>query len=132
VKYILMMQFKIAGWESGNMNNWKPEDIQANIDFLGRFRKELSETGEFVETEGLGGPENMKIVRANPDGTPAVTDGPFPEAKEFLAGYWIIDVESPERACEIAAKLSAIPGPGGKPANIPIEVRPIMHGCGDV
>lgn len=132
MKYILMMQFKIAGWESGNMNNWKPEDIQANIDFLGRFRKELSETGEFVETEGLGGPENMKIVRANPDGTPAVTDGPFPEAKEFLAGFWIIDVESPERACEIAAKLSAIPGPGGKPANIPIEVRPIMHGCGDV
>jgi hypothetical protein len=132
VKYILMMQFKIAGWESGNMSNWKPEDIQANIDFLGRFRRELSETGEFVETEGLGGPENMKIVRANPDGTPAVTDGPFPEAKEFLAGFWIIDVESPERACEIAAKLSAIPGPGGKPANIPIEVRPIMHGCGDV
>ena len=82
--------------------------------------------------EGLGGPEQMKIVRAKKDGTPALTDGPFPESKEFLAGYWIIDVESPERAYEIAARLSAIPGPGAVPANIPIEVRPVMSGRGDV
>lgn len=132
MKYILMMQFKIAGWDTGNVTNWKPEDIQANADFLTRFRKELSETGEFVSTEGLGGPENSKVVRANPDGSSAVTDGPFPESKEFLAGFWIVDVETAERAWEIAGQLSAIPGPGGKPANLPILVRPIMHGCGDL
>lgn len=132
MKYILLMQFKIAGWKTGNMSTWQPEDIKANTDFLGRFNKELADAGELVGSEGLGGPEQLKIVRAKPDGTPAVTDGPFPEAKEFLAGYWIIDVEGPERAYEIASRLSAIPGPGGKPANIPIEVRPVMHSCGDL
>jgi hypothetical protein len=71
----------------------------------------------------------MKIVQARKGGTPFITDGPFAESKEFLAGYWLIDVASPERACEIAARLSALPGPGGTPANIPIEVRPVMTGC---
>ncbi len=126
------MQFKIAGWEAGNMANWQPEDIKANADFLGRFHKELSDAGELISSEGLGGPEQLKVIRANLDGSPAITDGPFPEAKEFLAGYWIIDVESPERAYDVAARLSSIPGPGGQPAKIPIEVRPVMHSCGDV
>ena len=132
MKYILLMQFKIAGWESGNMSTWRPEDIKANTEFLGRFKNELTEAGELVGSEGLGGPEQLRVIRAKPDGTPAVTDGPFPEAKEFLAGYWIIDVESSERAYEVAARLSSIPGPGGQPSNIPIEVRPVMHSCGDV
>jgi hypothetical protein len=132
VKYILLMQFEIAGWETGNRNTWQPEDMKANIDFVHRFNKELADAGELVGKEGLGGPEQMKKVRAKPDGTLAITDGPFPESKEFLAGYWIIDVESPERAYEIAARLSAIPGPGAAPANIPIEVRPIMSVSGDV
>jgi hypothetical protein len=123
------MKFKIEGWEQGNVTNWKPEDIQANMDFVRRFSQDLTASGEFVRTEGLGGPEHMKQVRASQDGPAAITDGPFPESKEFLAGFWMIDVESAERAYEIAAKLSAIPGPGGKPANIPIEVRPLMHGC---
>jgi hypothetical protein len=79
-----------------------------------------------VRTEGLGGPEQMKVVRAKKDGTPAITDGPFPESKEVLAGYWIIDVESPQRAYEIAARASAAPGPGGAPLYMPIEVRPVM------
>jgi hypothetical protein len=126
MKYILMMQFSLAEWKAGNMGTWPPEDIKANIDFLRRFHKDLADAGEMVGTEGLGGPEGMKVVRAKKDGTPAVTDGPFPESKEFLAGYWIVDVDSPERACEIAARLSALPGRGGVPANIPIEVRPVM------
>ena len=66
------------------------------------------------------------MVRARKDGTPEVTDGPFAEAKEFLAGYWIVDVERPERAYEIAARASAAPGPGGAPMNMPIEVREVM------
>ena len=68
----------------------------------------------------------MKVVRAGKDGTPAITDGPFPESKEVLAGYWIIDVETPQRAFELAARASAAPGPGGVPLNMPIEVRPVM------
>ena len=132
MKYILLMQFNIAGWKSGDPSTWQPEDIKANIDFVRRFNKELADAGELVGKEGLGGPEQMKVVRAKPDGTPAVTDGPFLESTEFLAGYWIIDVEKPERAYEIAARLSAIPGAGAVPANIPIEVRPVMTGGGDV
>jgi hypothetical protein len=131
MKYVLLMQFKIAGWNTGNVTNWQPEDIKANIDFVRRFNEALADAGELVGAEGLGGPEQMKVVQAKTDGMPAVTDGPFPESKEFLAGYWIINVKSPERAYEIAAQLSAIPGPGAVPANIPIEVRPVISGCGD-
>ena len=131
MKYVLLMQFSIAGWKAGTPSTWQPEDIKANIDFVGRFNKELADAGELVGCEGLGGPEQMKVVRAQTDGTRAVTDGPFPESKEFLAGYWIIDVESPERAFEIAGRLSAIPGPGAAPSNIPIEVRPVMTHRGD-
>jgi hypothetical protein len=75
----------------------------------------------------LSGPDQAKLVRAGANGAP-VTDGVFPESKEFLAGYWIVDVESEARAFEIAAQASAAPGPGGKPLNMPIEVRPVMSG----
>ncbi len=126
MKYILMMQFNLEDWNTGNMGTWAPEDIKANVDYLGRLNKELTDAGELVGVEGLGGPEGMKVVRARKDGTPAITDGPFPESKEFLAGYWIVDVDSPERACEIAARVSALPGRGGAPANLPILVRPVM------
>jgi len=91
------------------------------------FTGGLAEAGELVSAEGLAGPEQAKIVRAGKDGTP-VTDGVFPEAKEFLAGYWIVDVETLERAHQIAAKASAAPGPGGVPMSIPIEVRQVMSG----
>jgi hypothetical protein len=90
------------------------------------FNKELTDAGELVGAEGLAAPGQAKVVRAGKNGLPAVTDGPFPEAKEFLAGYWIVDVDKPERAYEIAAKASAAPGPGGKPLIIPIEVREVM------
>ena len=83
------------------------------------------QAGEFVAAEGLAPPGQAKLVRAGKGGTP-VTDGVFPEAKEFLAGFWIVDVDTPERAYEIAAKASAAPGPGGKPLNMPIEVRQVM------
>jgi hypothetical protein len=80
-----------------------------------------------VATEGLAWPDQAKIVRAGKNGA-LVTDGVFPEGKEFLAGYWIVDVESPERAYEIAARISGAPGPGGVPTDMPIEVRQIMSG----
>jgi hypothetical protein len=126
MKYILMMQFPLGDWKTRRIELWPPQDVKAHMDFLRRFNHELVEAGEFVRTEGLGGPEQMKIVRAKKDGAPAVTDGPFPESKEVLAGYWIIDVESPQRAWAIAARASAAPGPGGVPLNMPIEVHPVM------
>jgi hypothetical protein len=130
MKYMLMMQFKVGGWDTGHIGNWKPEEIKANRDYLNRLNRELADAGELVQIEHLGGPEGMKLVQARKGGTPAVTDGPFPESKEFLAGYWIVDVENPERACEIAARISALPGRGGAPANLSIEVRPVMTAAG--
>jgi hypothetical protein len=133
VKYILMMQFKMGGWSKGNISNWTPEDARANRGFLDRLNKDLAEAGELVSVVGLGGPEQMTLVQAQKDGTAMVTDGPFAESKEFLAGYWIVDVDGPERAHQIAARISALPGPGGAPANLPVEVRPVMRAAsGDV
>jgi hypothetical protein len=122
VKYILMMNTMKAGH---GVPAWPKKDLQAHIAFMHGVNKELHERGELVSAEGLSFPDQAKLVRAGKDGRP-ITDGVFPESKEFLAGFWIIDVESPERAYEIAAKVSGAPGPGGAPLNMPIELRPIM------
>jgi hypothetical protein len=106
--------------------NWAPDDLKAHINFMKRFGMELSDSGELVGAEGLAGPDQARVVRAAKNGAPEVTDGPFAEAKEFLAGYWIVDVESPQRAYEIAARASAAPGKGGAPLNMAIEVREVM------
>jgi len=89
---------------------------------LRTIANELTESGEFVATQGLTEPGEAKVVRGQKNGLP-VTDGIFAESKEFLLGYWIIDVASPERAYAIAGRISAAPGPGGVPTNMPIEVR---------
>ena len=99
----------------------------AHIAFMKDFARRLREAGELVAAEGLSGPDQARRVRAGSDGKP-ITDGVFPEAKEFLAGYWIVDVDRTERAYEIAAEASAAPGPGGKPLNLEIEVRQVMSG----
>lgn len=126
MKYVLLMQFSISDWNAGNTATWKPEEIRANLDFLKDFNEQLTVSGELVATEGLGGPAGLRIVRARKEGLPAITDGPFPESKEFLAGFYLVDVENEARAFELAARLSAMPGPGGAPSNIPIEVRAVM------
>jgi hypothetical protein len=123
MKYILMMTGTKAGVDT--YRAWSQKDIQTHFAHLTEVIKDLTETGEFVNTEGLAMPHQAKVVRAGANGTP-ITDGVFPEAKEFLLGYWIVDVERPERAYEIAARISAGPGPGGVPTNMPIEVREIM------
>jgi hypothetical protein len=89
------------------------------------LNKGLRDSGELVSAEGLSFPDQAKLVRAGKNGVP-ITDGVFPESKEFLAGFWIVDVDTPERAYAIAAQASAAPGPGGAPLNMPIEVRPVM------
>ena len=108
--------------------SWPKQDIKAHIAFMVSFAKKLGESGELVSAEGLAAPDQAKRVRAGKDGKP-ITDGVFPESKEFLAGYWIVDVESPERAYQIAAQASAAPGPGGAPLNMAIEVRQVMSGA---
>lgn len=124
MKYILMMNTMRAGQ---GIPDWPQKDLLAHIAFMRSFDRELRASGELVSAEGLAFPEQATLVRAGKDGMP-ITDGVFPEGKEFLAGYWIVDVESPERAYAIAAKASAAPGPGGAPLNMPIEVRPVMSG----
>lgn len=125
MKYILMMNAtkEVFDWYS----KWPKEDLQANFAFMRAFNKELKDEGVLVATEGLAWPHQAVIVRAGSDGTP-VTDGVFPEAKEFLAGYWIVDVVGPEAAYAIAARASAAPAPAGTEGTMPIEVRQIMSG----
>ena len=124
MKYILMMNTPNGPYR---VSSWPKADFQAHIAFMKSFAGKLAGAGELVAAEGLAGPDQARLVRAGQDGKP-ITDGVFPETKEFLAGYWIVDVESPERAYAIAAEASAAPGPGGGPLNMGIEVRQVMSG----
>lgn len=126
MKYMLMMHAPRAGWKDAGIGTWPMEDIKAHIAFMMRFNKELTAAGELVSAQGLNGPEEARIVRADKSGAPEVTDGPYPEAKEFLAGFWIVDCDSRDRAYELAARISAAPGKGGAPMNMPVEVREVM------
>ena len=129
MKFILMMTGKKADFDE--YMKWSKEDLQRNVAFMRAFSKELKDAGVFVAAEGLGWPAEAKVVRAGQNGEP-VTDGIFPESKEFLAGYWIIDVESPEHAYKIAARLSAAPGAGGRSGSMPVEVRQVLGGHADL
>jgi hypothetical protein len=126
MKFMLMMHAPRAGWKDAGIGTWPLEDIKAHIGFMMNLNKELKASGEFVDGQGLSLPEDARIVRAGSTGAPEVTDGPFAEAKEFLAGFWILDVDSKDRAYQIAARISAAPGKGGTPMNMPIEVREVM------
>jgi hypothetical protein len=123
MKYILLMTGTKEGVDV--YKTWSEKDIQTHFAYLNSIRKDLTEAGEFVATEGLAMPHQAKVVRAGKNHTP-ITDGVFPEAKEFVLGYWIVDVDNAERAYEIAARFSGGPGPGGTQLNMPIEVRQIM------
>jgi hypothetical protein len=124
MKYMLMMHAP-RGTGDYKISDWSPEDFQAHMGFMHQLNRELTEAGEWVDGQGLTPPGQAKLVCAGTDGAP-VTDGPFPETKEFLAGFWIVEVDTPERAYQIAARASAAPGPGGAPLNMPIEVRQVM------
>jgi hypothetical protein len=125
-KFMLLQNYSGGAGTDQPMTNWTPEDIKAHIEFQRALNKELTDQGELVDAQGLAGPELAKFVTSDGVGTPVVTDGPFPESKELLAGYRIVDVESEARAVEIAAKASAAPGPAGIPIQQPIEVRQVM------
>jgi hypothetical protein len=127
MKYILMMMGTKADFEW--YAKWPKQELQAHTAFMHAFNKELKDSGTFVAAEGLAFPDQAKIVRAGSNGEP-ITDGVVPEAKEFLAGFWIVDVESPEEAYRIAARASAAPGhrDADHHGNQPIEVRQVMSG----
>jgi hypothetical protein len=125
MKFMVMMNAP-RGTGDWDVMSWAPQDLKAHVEYMGRINKELSESGELVGAEGLAPPGQAKLVRAKKSGGPEVTDGPFAETKEFLAGYWIVDVESAERAYEIAGLASAAPGKGGAPLNMAVEVREVM------
>jgi len=127
MKFMLMMSTPRDGY--ARYMSWPKEVLEANIAFMMEFSRKLRAAGELVSKEGLASPVQAKLVRAGKDGA-LITDGVFPESKEFLAGYWIVDVESPERAYQIAAEASAAPGVGDEP--LWIEVREIMRGHQDL
>jgi hypothetical protein len=124
MKYMVLMNATPAGLKSfGSMPR---EDFRAHVQFMMKLNEDLKAKGELVDAKGLGGPHEAKIVRAREGGgAPIVTDGPFAEGKEFLAGFWILDVKDEARIVEIAGYISTAPGKGGVPLNFPVEVRPI-------
>lgn len=122
MKYILMMNTQKGPYQHAS---WPEKDWKAHTAYWKTLNAQLEASGELVSVEGLTAPDQAKRVRADKDGKP-ITDGVFPETKEFLAGYWIVDVENAERAYAIAALASAAPGPGGEPLNMPLEVREVM------
>ncbi len=126
MRYMMMMHAP-HGTGVYAVSDWAPEDFKAHIAFMHRFNEQLAAAGERVDAQGLAAPGQAKLVRAGKDGVP-ITDGVFPETKEFLVGYWIIEVDSAERAYELAAQASVAPGPGGAPLNMSIEVRQVLSG----
>jgi hypothetical protein len=123
MKFMLMMTGTSKGMQS--FGAMPPEDLRAHIAFMKNLNKELAASGELVDAQGLAGFDQHKTVQARPGGAPVVTDGPFAESKEFLAGYWVVECAGIERAIEIAARISTAPGRAGVPMNFPVQLRPI-------
>jgi len=122
MKYMLMMNTAGGPYQ---IMEWPPEALKAHIDYMQALNRDLEAAGELVGREGLAAPTEAKLVRADLEGRP-VTDGAFAETKEFLAGFWIVEVDSPERAYEIAARASQAPGRDGEPLYMDVEVREVM------
>ena len=124
-RYMLLTNYD-ASIGAGPMSEWDPDDMTAHLEYLRALNQQLIDSGELVEVQALTGPELAKVVTFDGQTRPVVTDGPYPEAKEVLAGYQLVDTESEARAIEIAAQVSAAPGPAGVPLRQPIEVRQVM------
>ena len=126
MRYMLLQNYGEVESGCAPMAEWTPEEIKAHIDFQHALNAELLERGELVDAQGLAGPDQAKFVVSDGVGAPVITDGPFPESKELLAGYRLIDVETLDRALEIAAQASAAPGQNGAPIRDRIEVRQVL------
>jgi hypothetical protein len=128
VKYLLLKHYRGAPASVNDvpMDRWTPEEVDAHVRFMRDVAARLKESGEFVESQELA--PGGAFVRHDGDDRPPVTDGPFAETKDLIAGWMVIDVESWERAVEVAAELSAAPGAGGRPVQEWLEVRPFLTG----
>ena len=126
MRFMLLQNYGEVESGCAPMSEWTPGDIKAHIEFQQALNEELTERGEQVDAQGLAGPELARFVVSDGASAPVITDGPFPESKELLAGYRIVDVETAGRAIEIAAQASAAPGPNGVPIRQPIEVREVL------
>ena len=122
MKFMVQMNVKRGPYQ---MEGWSQEDVKRMVGFMNGLNRDLKASGQWVAAEGLVSPDQARLVKANDDGSPSVTDGPFAETKEFIAGYWIIEAKDADEAYRFAARVSACPGPGGKPLNMPVEVRAV-------
>ena len=127
MKYLLLKHYRGGPTPAADlepMDRWTPEEVDAHIQYMNDFAARLEGTGEFVDSQALA-PEGA-FVRHDGEGRPPVTDGPFAETKDLIAGWMVIDVDSHERAVELAGELSAAPGAGGEPIHEWLEVRPFL------
>lgn len=132
MKYLVMVQGSQADYDamtgkaSEHSAAWSEKDLQAMFAFMGEVNNDLAESGELVDGQGLGAPSETRLVSADKDGRPVITDGPYGETKELLAGYWVLDCASLDRVTEIAARVAACPQPEGVPS-YPVIIRPIQE-----
>jgi hypothetical protein len=126
MKFLLLTRHNACDTGVGPMAEWDPADAEAHLAALRAINAQLTETGELLTMQALADPASARIVHGLEAGTPLVSDGPYPESTELLAGYQLVDVADEDRAVEIAAQVAAAPGPGGKPVNNRIEVRAVM------
>ncbi|MEE1754224.1 YciI family protein [Streptomyces sp. SP18CS02] len=135
MKYLVMVQGSQADYDamsgkpSAQSPAWSEEDLRAMFGFMQAINDDLVESGELVDANGLAEPARTRFVSAGQDGRPVITDGPYGETKELLAGYWVLDCASLERVTEIAARVAQCPAPEGSP-EYPVVIRPIMEGGG--
>ena len=127
MKYLMLKHYRggpTPAVDYPQMDRWTPEEVDAHMRYMSDFATRLQETGEFVDSQALAA--EGAFVRFDGEGRPPVTDGPFAETKDLIAGWMIIDVDSWDRAVELAGELSAAPGAGGEPIHEWLEVRPFM------
>ena len=126
MRFMLMQNYGPVDSGMDQMSEWSQADIQAHIEFQIALNRELTALGELLDAQGLSGPEAARFVTSDGHQPPVVSDGPFPETKELVAGYRLIEVATLDRAIEIAARASAAPGVDGRPIRQPIEVREVL------
>jgi hypothetical protein len=137
VKYMIMLyasqqDYDLMAGKPTDTPGWSPESVAAMHEFMGQWNQELVDSGEFVDARGLAAPVHTRRIRGLQHGVPVVTDGPYPETQEVLAGYTIVECESFDRAVEIAARITKCPPVGEPTSEQYIDVRPIIEGVGEL
>jgi hypothetical protein len=136
MKYMIMLyasqqEYDLMAGKSAGGQSWSSEDVGAMNEFLAGWNQELVESGEFVDARGLAAPVHARRIHGVRDGVPVVTDGPYAETQEVLAGYTIVECESFDRATEIAARVTRAPDPGST-RDLYVDVRPLIEGAEDL